>query len=212
LSIRLASVLMVATATLFFCWSSFAAGRPSTLAAVSVLDRTFACSVPVWGGIREAKLSGAAGIRAQPDEWRSLPHASVRAGSPYESLVSVAAGAPVPADLRSTIAIYTDLCKPAAARVPLTTRGLSGGAASQLGDGYSCEVAREIVVRLRAELRGSARLTARRSDGRSVLVTRVPVSVGQLAVRTRSGRLLAYAQVLESGRSRLFAARGCYSE
>jgi hypothetical protein len=183
------------------------------VAAVSVVDRTFVCSVPVFGGIREAKLAGTAGIRARPGAWQSLANAEVRPGGPFDgTFVWVSAGAPVPPDARSTLAIRTDLCKRASTRIPLSPNGLSGSPASPYGDTYACEVPREILLRLRAEFRGSAGLTTRRINGRPTLVTRSPLRVAQLATRTRSGKQIAYAQVLERGTARLFAGRGCYSD
>jgi hypothetical protein len=41
------------------------------------------------------------------------------------------------------------------------------------------------------------------------LRTTLPVAKGEVAVRTQSGKLLAYGDVLESGRARLFVAEGC---
>jgi hypothetical protein len=45
-----------------------------------------------------------------------------------------------------------------------------------------------------------------------LVATNAVVRRGELAVRTRTGQLLAYAEVNDSGRSRLFTAKGCSPE
>jgi len=45
-----------------------------------------------------------------------------------------------------------------------------------------------------------------------LVATNAVVSRGQMVVRATSGKLLAYAEVDESGRSRMLTAKGCSRE
>jgi hypothetical protein len=89
------------------------------------------------------------------------------------------------------------------ARVPLETKGLSGGRASEFGDRYQCPAPRTVLVRVRVEFAERVRV------GRE---SRAHVTGGSLAVRTESGKPIVYADVHEFGRARLFAARSCIPE
>ncbi len=60
-------------------------------------------------------------------------------------------------------------------------------------------------MRFRAVLAATGRL----KQGVDFLTAHVPVLEAKLAVRTVAGRSLAYADVVASGKARLFAAKGC---
>ncbi len=54
--------------------------------------------------------------------------------------------------------------------------------------------------------------SALRERARVFLATNAPAREAKLAVRTLTGRLLAYAEVSESGKARQFTAKGCTPE
>ena len=64
---------------------------------------------------------------------------------------------------------------------------------------------RRIVVRLRAVVESRASLKSFRGFVR----TTIAVKTASLAVRTESGRALAYAEVSDSGKSLLYTAPSC---
>jgi hypothetical protein len=91
--------------------------------------------------------------------------------------------------------------------VRLTTRGLPyGGAASQFGDVYECQVGRTILIRIRAEL---LRPSTLKREEPGTLITRTSVLRATLAARTETGKQLALATVSETGRARLQVEPNC---
>jgi hypothetical protein len=61
-------------------------------------------------------------------------------------------------------------------------------------------------VHLRAAVQGADAL---RERARIFLATNAPASRAMLAVHTPSGKALAYADVAQGGKTRLFTAKGC---
>lgn len=73
-----------------------------------------------------------------------------------------------------------------------------------------CDARKRVLIRLRATALGSAAL---RERGRIFVATGTPLTRAELVVRTPSGKLLVYAAVDQSGRSRQYMApRGCVRE
>jgi hypothetical protein len=69
-----------------------------------------------------------------------------------------------------------------------------------------CAVRPRVVVRVRAVLARPAVLQSYRKFAR----TTVPVTEARLVVQTQSGKRLAYGEVFESGKARLFTAPSCF--
>ena len=172
---------------------------------------------------------GAGGNPENRTTWKSLAFASARAGritigpsqlddslawagagraSHETNLESYDAASPYPAKVYGTLALNQDVCRPSRARVPLSAKGLVGGPAGQLGEEYDCESPRRVLVRLRAILRARAPVYRERH----FLKTKANLKSAYLAIRTRSGRPLAFAAVFESGKARLFTASSCLSD
>jgi len=203
--------------------------REVTASAPAVIDRTVVCSTTVLGGIYGVEARVYSGIRESATEWRQLPFAAVSTGGSAgvrntpellgNSLAWITAGKPSssttldsgwgasPVRSSGTIALRTTGCTKTTARVPLTARGLRGGAAGPFGEEVDCPT-RRVLVRIRATLESSAKL--QKASG--FLRTQVAVRTAQLAVRTQGGRQLVYADVAASGKARLFTARGCIPE
>lgn len=102
-------------------------------------------------------------------------------------------------------------CAPASSRrVPLSPRGLSGGVASQLSDEYECPAPRRVYLRIRGVFRSPASL---RLDRRFLYHnTEVPLKEAAIAVRSESGKPLAFVAVSESGKARIFTAPSCAAD
>jgi hypothetical protein len=205
-------------------WGGLSAGAEP---GATVLDRTVECRTLLNGGIYEIEVRGHAGVRESKNVWKTLPFAVVTSGNTGSAAtqldnayVWISAGRPTRetwleehffptlALANGTMAIKLGRCRSTRASVPLSRRGLNGGAAGGLGDTYDCEAPRNVLVRVRARLEGSAGL--RTHDG--YLRTSAPITEAAFAVRTRSGKPLAYASVAASGKTQLFTGTGCFRD
>jgi hypothetical protein len=196
----------------------------------AVIDRTLLCStLAVGGGLYQFEIRAQDGIRENRTTWRSLAFASARAGRVTigpsqleDSLAWVGAGrvshatnleaydvrSPYPAQTYGTFALNQKLCTRSRARVRLTAKGLDGGRAGQFGEEYDCESPRRVLVRVRATLRTRAPVYR----DRHFVKTKANLKSAYLAIRTRSGKPLAFAAVFESGKARLFTASNCIAD
>jgi hypothetical protein len=204
-----------------------AAGGGATASAPVVIDRTLACNAVALGGIREVEARAHRGYKFG-SEWQKLPYAVVSSGAegggvggrtlaPDNSLVWITAGSPsaattvddeyltYPVRNSGTLGLNTTICNPAKKRIPLTQSGLESAGAISLLEEYDCPSPRVVLVRVRAV--ASSQATPRRRGFFQAIG--VPVQEAELAVRTAAGKPLVYAQVLQSGRTRLFTASRC---
>ena len=176
-------------------------------------------------GIRVLTLGGETGVReaGNPSHWLQPAHAWLynRKGLRY-GVVGIAAPNASPGNtappwptspdpgvghLRTTMWLDAVRCKPTVARIPLSSSGLTGGAADPFGDAYECVAPRRILVRARVVFRNSTSLRLNARFG--FHTTGEDVVEGSFAARTEGGKPFAYADVLANGKARLFAARGC---
>src|SRR5687767_14035043 len=114
--------------------------------ATRLIDRTLTCTTRTRGGVRvifvraQSAFGGGATL-----EWLASADVST-AGQPLPfkpnyrpSLAGVNAGWPPPAPLKSGgLGFESRRCTTSKARVALSSRGLTGGPAAQLGDEYTC--------------------------------------------------------------------------
>jgi hypothetical protein len=193
----------------------------------AVIDHTYLCATAPLGGIYEIEARGRAGTRqaGAPSTWFQVPLAAVTTGGVRSSAAAldnmvawVSAGRPsestvipnpfasfsYPVRVWGTLAVNRRLCRPTSARVPFSREGLTGGAASQLGDELDCVSPRRVLVHVRA-IAGSSSL----KQYRQFVRTTAPIREARLAVRAQSGKPVMYAEVFQSGKARLFTARGC---
>jgi hypothetical protein len=199
-------------------------------AAAAVIDRTLLCStLAVGGGLHQFEIRAQDGIRENRTTWKSLAFVAARSGritiGPSQlddSLAWAAAGrvshttnledydamSPYPAQTHGTLALNQKLCTRSKARVRLTAKGLEGGRAGQLGEEYDCPAPRRVLVRVRANLRTRAPIYRERD----FVKTKGSLKSAYLAIRTRSGKPLAFAAVFESGKARLFTASSCTAD
>jgi hypothetical protein len=208
--------------------SALAAGHTAGAGTTATtIDRTVECRTLLNGGIYEIEARGHSGVRVNRSTWKTLPFAVVTSGSTGSAatqldnaLVWIAAGRPsretwleehffpTLATANGTLAIKLGRCRSTRTKVPLSRRGLEGGTAGQLGEIFDCESPRNVLIHVRARLESSGGL--RSSHG--FLRTEAPIAEAALAVRTRSGKPLAYASVAASGKTQLYTGRGCFRD
>ena len=197
----------------------------------TLIDRTFACNTVLLGGLHQVEVRAHAGDRRN-GQWAKLPYAGVSTGGnagrldtsipPVNALAWITAGSPAPHSTvddeydsfsvqgGGTLGRNTELCRPATARVELSRAGLRGGAVPVETRTVDCDTAKRVLIRVRATALGSAAL---RERGRIFVATGTTLSRAQLVVRTPNGKLLSYAEVDQTGRSRQYTApRGCVRE
>lgn len=122
------------------------------------------------------------------------------------SLAGVNAGWPPPPMVKSGGLRYNEQrCAPSRSRVDLPQRGLTGGPADTFGDDYAYVVPRRLLIRVRATFRQPASLTTRRG----VFAAEGRVLRGEPAIRTLTGKPLAYGEVRGTGTAQLFTVGGC---
>jgi len=205
-------------------------GTADARATLSVIDRTYSCATVFVGGVYQVESRAHSGRRVG-SQWAKLPYAVVASGgvartpgvdsAPANSLAWITAGTPsltttiddewlvFTVRAGGTLGVNRAQCDPADAQVPLFNTGLRGGPVGLFNQAFDCYVPRRVVVRFRATVRSSIAL---RERAQLFLATNAPAREAKLAVRTPAGKLLVYADVSESGKARLFTAKGCKQE
>jgi hypothetical protein len=206
---------------------------PSTSAATRVVDRTFECVNAKHRGFRKVRVSATTGFRHE-GRWRWLGAVTLenpnekptrlpenQLGFPQTAFtqwsLGISAGTgpwtldPALPKQDPAVAIWSkwqEACKPAPRRrVPLSGRGLEGGAADYFGDWYSCPAPRRVVARVRAVF--ASPVAFRLDHATATLKARGPMHVGSIAVRTAAGKPIIFAAVNEAGKTRVLLARSC---
>ncbi len=211
------------TATAAAIFGSTATGEPGA----RTLDRTISCSTAFIGGARSITARAHRGTGLSGAAWDRPAFATLTTGQTGSvftlldnALAWVAAGKPTtdstviespnsaaryPLKVWGTLAWNVRLCRASSKELPLTTKGLTGGSAGVFDDGLDCDTPAHVLVRMRATMLRGAPV----SGFRQFLRITAPVRRAELAVGTESGKPLAYAEVLASGKARLLTARGC---
>lgn len=197
------------------------AGRATTAPPAStVIDRTFVCAVAPHAGVRFFEVSAVRGFRDpdQPGQWKYTAAAGIE--NRDGTFASGLAGAPSPR-LTRWLFVDPERCRTSRMRVELSPRALVGGVASQLqggtnagSDSYRCTTPSRILLRVRAVFRTPTTFGAQRLYAKRWLTTLTAAIAKEvkLAARTESGKQLAYTEIFESGKARLFAAKTCKFE
>lgn len=216
MSARTAGVVVAVLA----CAATLGAAARAEPEAGTVLDRTFTCAVTLRGGAYLLDARAHSGTRLQ-GAWAKLPYAGFRTGvfgGPGGNMLAwVTAGKPTATstidneydtfDVKTfgTLGVRRELCRQTSTKVPLTSAALQGGVAAPLGDEFECFAPKQIVVRIRAVLATSGAFRR----GPLYQTAHVAVREAKLVARTPAGKLLAYGDVTESGKARIFTAKGC---
>jgi hypothetical protein len=190
-----------------------AAGREA--APSRIIDRSLVCDVTERAGVRVLELAAqSGGFQEQHpvrlEKLRTAPASvSLSTGFGFASekteLVSAAAGQ---GDAGS-VSIGRS-CTSVTRKLPLTSRGLKGGAASRMEARYECVTPARIVVRVRAVF-GAPR-SLRRDPRSGSLSAEGTVKASYVAARTLRGRPLIFASMQQSGKTRLFMMASCVKD
>jgi hypothetical protein len=176
----------------------FVAGRRPAPGSAAVIDRTVSCSAGVRGGLRMVEVGAFTGAE-QPPLPRSAGFGVTSNWVPDASLVSASSGA---------VQLNPTRCTGASTSVPLVTQGLRGGLVSTGDLEYKCETPRRVLVRIRAVFHVPMKLEPDRTFGYPMLRVLGEIKEAQLAVRSPSGRSLAFASLV-GGKARLLVAPSC---
>jgi hypothetical protein len=107
------------------------------------------------------------------------------------------------------LSVHRGHCAVARTKVALTTKGLRGGAVSQLGVQTTCETPRRVLLRVRAVFRRPVSTQVSRQFGFPQLVASGDVEQAAIAIGTLTGRVIAYASLTGAEKARLFTLRTC---
>jgi hypothetical protein len=209
-------------------------GKSSVLlpSASRVIDRAFLCTnAREAAGLRRMRLTVQRGYR-DDGEWKLLASASITNDGAERTTVrdpsgrrltvnthwglSFSAGSgplgrdPAAPPVKRYFSIWSrwaTACRAAApARVALSPRGLSGGAADY-GDAFDCPGPRRVLVRVRGTFTAPTALKLDRAT--RWLTTNTSLQGASFVVRSESGRPLVFATVGHTGAARVFTAPSC---
>ncbi|MBA2296396.1 MAG: hypothetical protein H0W16_14870 [Actinobacteria bacterium] len=93
--------------------------------------------------------------------------------------------------------------------MPLSSAGLAGGKASPFWDEYDCLAPRRILVRIKGIFHERTSLRRQRGSFFDDLVARGGLKQGFLAVRTSTGKPIAFITVHEAGNAQIFVGDSC---
>jgi len=167
-----------------------------------VIDRTVVCDAGLYGGIPKLHIVASSEIRNGPQAHAAEISVVTKPDAGPDRLTGVGGG-------------YMDLspqCKRSTAKVPLTSRGLTGFVASQFEDDLGCPTTSRVLIRVRAVFPGRAalRLGSPVPGGDRRWYAIAPVDKGEIAVRTLKGKPIAYESFSsETGKARLFTKGSC---
>ncbi len=158
--------------------------------ASKIIDRTVLCQV----GVNQFEVQASAPIRSL----KSVGSLSATTFRNYGLLGRV-----------SEYGLSLDASCSSVAPIPLTSRGLAGGAVRFSDERYDCVTSRKILLRVRGVFRSPATLKRERIFDSPYLSANAAVREAQFAIRAQSGKPLAYGDFLASTRTRLFVADSC---
>ena len=224
------SALVVCLATIVAASvQGLAPGATASTHASRDIDRTFVCSPGFVGGTHSIFAHAFTGVGRTRLGWErpafvavgsSLVGAALASVPNY--LVWITGGLPTraasvspgdatlsfPFSVWGTVSVQRGACRATTTRVAVGTRGLERREVTPFFNLHDCMTPRRVLMRVRARLLRPSVLKSHRG----YLRTTEPARTAEVMVRTLSGRPVIYAQVLESGKARLFTAPGCIED
>jgi len=182
-------------ASVFAC-ALVPAGAAANDRASRVVDRTFSCEAGYLGGVYQVDVESAWDVDAQD---RRRPSATLTTNLDNGVLASTASDA---------VLVNLSHCKGVRQKLPLTTKGLAGGATA-LGEHVACFTPRRVLLRLHAEYVQPVTSRVISPFGYRELTASGVVTRAEIAIGTLSGRPIAYASTTGTTKDRLFAKPDC---
>lgn len=165
--------------------------------ASRVIDRTFTCATGYVGGVYQASVESYWHV---PPGQRRTPSATTSTVLTNGFLGGI-----------SSTSLYVNRlhCKVTRSKLPLTTKGLRGGAFSPFNTEFDCFTPRRLLLRIRGEFVRPTTLHTASPFGYPQLQAMGPTTQTELALGTPRGKSIAYASIAGAKKARLFISTDC---
>ena len=169
--------------------------------APRVVDRTFSCATGYVGGIYQASVESYWHVPLQGE--RRTPSATVSTVLTDGFLGGI-----------SPTSVYVNRlhCRTTRSKLPLTTKGLRGGAFSPLSTEFDCFTPRRLLLRVRGEFVRPTMLHSASPFGYPQLQAMGPTTQTELSLGTVKGKPIAYASIAGAKKARLFISIDCQED
>jgi hypothetical protein len=194
-------VTIVAAAAAVLAASSVALmlgrGASASPEQTRVIDRTMRCATGFQGGLRLVTLQASSRAANAGYVW---------------ALTNVQPTGRI-ATLGQSGLELSPFCRPVRTSVSFSARGLQGSLASPFDDRWDCGAPRTVLLRVRAVFRSNAPALRRGEPwGFPILYAHRPVREGSLVVRAPSGKTLAIARLLPTGKVQVLTSDACFPD
>ena len=165
------------------------------------MDRTFVCATGYVGGVYQASVESYWHVPPQTE--RRTPSATASTVLTNGFLGGI-----------SSTSVYVNRlhCTATKSKLPLTTKGLRGGAFSPFNTEFDCFTPRGLLLRVRGEFVKPTTLQTASPFGYPQLQAMGPTKQTELALGTLKGKSIAYASIAGTKKARLFIATDCQED
>lgn len=169
--------------------------------ASRIVDRTFLCATGYVGGIHQASVESY--WHVPPQFERRTPSATTSTVLTNGFLGGI-----------SPTSVYVNRlhCKATKSKLPLTTKGLQGGAFSPFSTEFDCFTPRTLLLRVRGEFVKATTLHTASPFGYPQLQAMGATTQTELALGTLKGKPIAYASIAGAKKARLFISADCQED
>jgi hypothetical protein len=169
--------------------------------ASRIVDRTFSCATGYVGGIYQASVES---------YWHAPPQGERR--TPSATASTVLTNGFLGGISPTSVYVNRVHCKATKSKLPLTTKGLQGGAFSPFNTEFDCFTPRTLLLRVRGEFVRSTTLHTAAPFGYPQLQAIGPTTQTELSLGTGKGRPIAYASIAGAKKARLFISTDCQED
>jgi hypothetical protein len=168
--------------------------------ASRIVDRTFLCATGYVGGIYQTSVESYWHV---PPGKRRIPSATASTVLTDGFLGGI-----------SPTSVYVNRlhCKATRSKLPLTTKGLRGGAFSPFNTEFDCFTPRTLLLRIRGEFVRSTTLRTASPFGYPQLQALGRTTQTELSLGTPRGKPIAYASIAGAKKARLFISADCQED
>jgi hypothetical protein len=164
--------------------------------ASRIVDRTFSCATGYVGGIYQVSV-------------RSHWYEQAGRRQAFASITTILKDGFLGSISSRSLSVNRLHCRATRQQLPLTTRGLRGGAFSMLPVERDCFTPRRVLVRIRGAFRKPTELKSASPFGYPQLQATGAAMRTELVVGTPDGKPIAYASIAGSKKARLFTSSDC---